>query len=228
MRLKEVIMRLKLKDFPVFKFLIIAAIVINIVQFRAIDEQANANYRALHIYEMGDLGEIGVSNSLNVRRHFATWLALGQVAPNSTIIIPSNHGFFDKSYNTDNAISRIIGLGQATTIKRVDIDISDAISGLDVKPHVVAFGEDMRPNAPMFVVAMDYDRNVALRSIGNDFIQISRATPIKTNTTFVLTHWEDVEAPFLLRHVGQAEAFRYTLLIETSLLPKDLQEELLI
>lgn len=66
----------------------LAAVALNIAQFRAIDEETRHNYRAIHAYDTPDLFEIGIGHDNSSRRWVAPFHYLGELFPGSTVITP--------------------------------------------------------------------------------------------------------------------------------------------
>lgn len=225
---EKVIMKLRLKDFPVFKLLIVVAIIINIVQFQAIEERTHQPmYKAMNRYNTDDIAVIGLASNNAIRQYYMSWFALREVAPNSKIFVSENSRFASH-YAYER---RIMAMARAKEVHTVNVDEIDIINNVNPLNHVVAFGEDSASGRkgsmyPHFVIAMDYDNSVGFKKLGSDVTQISKSAPIKNGSSFVLIDWDGPEES--LRSIDREEPFIYTLLIETALLPKDMQKELLI
>lgn len=211
-------------------FFLVAIVLINTIQFRSIEEGTNANYRALNLYETGDIVEIGLRASNTIRQYYISQFALGKVAPKATIMIPENYSLYSSNYS-----ARLYGFGQAAevnTIETIEMDDID-LDALNIDQHIVAFGEDSRTGRrnesyPFFAIAMDHDiEENKFQPLGSAIIQTSKTTPIREGAEFIVLEWEGPIEPFR-KNLERSEPYFYTLFLETSLLPADVKSELSI
>ncbi len=213
------------KGSTAFKLLIAVAIAINIVQFKTIERQTHHMYMAANRYDTDNIVDIGLAYNNAIRQYYMNWFALREIAPNSTIFISRDSRFGD-NYSYERQIT---AMGKAKRIETIDIDSSRIIDNINPIDHMVAFGEDSAEGRkgsmyPHFVIAMNHNSNVEFEKLGSDVIQINKSRPIRNGAKFVLIDWGGLEKP--LRPIERVEPFMYSLLVEVSLLPKEVQEEL--
>ena len=73
------------------RILLVAMIVaglINVIQFRGIDEKTSHNFRAAQLYETGDIFEIAIARDNSARRRVAPFYFFGELFPGSVVIVP--------------------------------------------------------------------------------------------------------------------------------------------
>ena len=216
-------MRLK-KDTLIILMILSAAVGINIGQFPLIERDASPNYRAINTYEKGDLTWIALGNSNNLRTHYMKWAALNEIAPNSTLYIPSNN-----PYNSQTQLGRAKGIGSVDQVMIIDIDQELAISNVDIERHVVAFGEDNRENYPFFAIATESssateEKVSYYRPVDSGVIQIRNDLGKKPEAEFLLVEWGGPDTAF--RGINRPSEYTYNLIIETSLLDESVREKL--
>jgi hypothetical protein len=94
--------------------------VVNVVQFPLIDKPMPPYASAIHAYPHPDVVEIGIGEDPNARSRYTAYVALAQIAPGSTVLLPTQ-GAGD-SYRTQ---ARFLGLGEAANVAYVDLDATD-------------------------------------------------------------------------------------------------------
>ena len=75
--------------FYVFMFaILVIAIVVNIVQFGAIEKKPSHNYKAWHLYESIDLFEVAITHDDSSRLYTAPFWLIGRQFPGSSFVLP--------------------------------------------------------------------------------------------------------------------------------------------
>jgi hypothetical protein len=110
--------------------LIAVAIVINVIQFKKIDDGRASNYRALPSYDTNDLFEIGISHSPSTRVRVAPFHYLGELFPKSIVVVPD--GGVDTYYPLESAA---VGFGEATSVKEASYDPEDFLNLAELKQY---------------------------------------------------------------------------------------------
>lgn len=87
----------------VLGFLIGLGILLNLVQFRAIDQDTRHNYSAVHMYHTHDLFAIAINEDNSARRWVAPFRILGQNYPRSELIVPEGTGLGGVYFNMRTA-----------------------------------------------------------------------------------------------------------------------------
>ena len=182
------------------------AVIVNILQFRAIDERAIDRYKAINRYETSDIMEIGYQSSPRHRQRYSPAIALGEHAPGSTIIIPNLESFGDivykRSLTCDCLLEecvclleklrfKLLTIGQAADVIQKPYAVGEILHGYDVKAYFIDSGEESYLYLPWAI------------AVGGDF-----------PNEFIYVQWQNsFEGP-------------YDLLIDTSLLPDNVRKEL--
>jgi hypothetical protein len=116
-----------------FALVLVAAILVNVVQFRSIDKATPRNYQAIYLYGTSDLIDIGLSSE-RFQERSSIYVALGLIAPGSTVTIPQRWPYGSREIR--------IGLhsfGKAAAV--VQADVPDELPpGFDPMPFVVVRG----------------------------------------------------------------------------------------
>lgn len=68
--------------------ILVIAIVINIVQFGAIEEKTRHNYQAWHLYESSNLFEVAITHDNSSRLRTAPFWLIGRQFPGSSFVLP--------------------------------------------------------------------------------------------------------------------------------------------
>jgi hypothetical protein len=174
---------------------LVAGVVLNVLQFRSLDDEAPRHYAALHRYETDDLVTIGHRNR-QVRSYYGLYFTLAEIAPNSTVIVSSSvltdtRGIAGRLY-AFGAVSHLVITPLSEDTFLLPADTSPGVSGLiDPTPFIVVQGSGGSRLAS-WAIALD----PAAASTG-------------PTREFAFLHWEGP--------IG--ESTRNYLLIETSLLP---------
>lgn len=206
----------------VFGTILVAAIAVNVIQFRSIDEEARHNYTAIHQYETDDFIEIGVYGSRALRDLYGLHFALALLAPHSTVITSQ-----DTPYTSDEFGTRIHGFGRVKELVVVPgdgalLELAEAAS-FDPGPHIVASGEGGQRGAPWAVAVDMTDGEVGapdaperfLRRAVRDGTRLSE--PPGDPRRFALLQWPMVD--------DESGHGYMDLLVEMSLLPQELRTE---
>jgi hypothetical protein len=111
---------------------IVVAVAVNLVQFPAIEATTPDRYQAVHAYRTHDLVRIARSFKL-VRFRYEAALALGEVAPGATLILPATG-----SFPARGLVGEMIALGRISDTRTLAYDPETLAPSLDVKQHVIA------------------------------------------------------------------------------------------
>ena len=98
-------------------YVMIVAVIVNFLQFASIEDQTRHNYRAIQLYDTGDIFEIAISRDNNARRFVAPFHFFGQMFPGSTVIIPSEG--ISSRFNFEPAM---VAFGKVAQIRRASYD----------------------------------------------------------------------------------------------------------
>ena len=216
----------------VFYSLLLIGVGINIGQFSYIEDEQSANYTALNVSKTSDAIKVGTSSSPTLRGYYLPWLTLSKIAPGSTIIVPSSSSFNDAGrVDQSGTLGRLRGYGKTSEIIIKDtrpLDVNLLVN--KTTGCVVASGENARRDLPYFAIFMDLDKCPKRTTTNQNGLYISKELPSKTNAFFLLIPWEGPSEPFLpsgkVADLDSRKADYYALLIEISLLPEDIQKEL--
>ena len=119
----------------------VAAVLLNLFQFGAIDEETRHNYKALHSYETADIFEIAISQDTSSRQRVAPFHYFGQLFPGSRVITPS--GGINTWFPFDESI---LAFGHARDVSRIPYDPEDLLD-LDVLDDYRIPSESFAPGA---------------------------------------------------------------------------------
>ncbi|MGD9501113.1 MAG: hypothetical protein AB7V40_01335 [Methyloceanibacter sp.] len=98
--------------------LLAAAIFINIVQFRRIDQSLSDASKAIHRFETPDIIVLGL-RSKDIRNTLNLYGALLEIAPDVTLIVPTGRRL------SPSFTSRVVGLSRAKLVEREDLPALD-------------------------------------------------------------------------------------------------------
>jgi len=216
-----------------FVVLLLLAIVVNVVQFPGIEQQPYPEMRALERTSTSDLTAILYRDCPWCRQRYGIHLSLGVVAPGARVIIPTpspiGTGLEVEEVNETGARLRIFG--RASNVEFVPYD-GDQLPGIDPMPYVISSGDGGIRGAP-WLLAVDPRYLPAGGVQDPDTYLLDRITgegpKVSGETrTFVLLRW-DHPRPGHPRPIEYVP-FMFTyqdLLIEASLLPADVRQELI-
>jgi hypothetical protein len=209
--------------FRLFAVLLVAAVAVNLVQFRGIDRERFREFEAVGRYETSDVARIAYENGGWHRQRYGLYLGLGTLAPGATVYIPTPSGFADDRKVADETATRLRVFGRAGRIVWVPAPAVAAGTGFDPKPYVVASGVGGARGAP-WALAVDprwarpegpADPDEYLKRI------VTGEGPRRSaeTRTFALIRWP-------VPRDGESYAYQ-DLLVETELLPDSLRSELI-
>ena len=213
-----------------FAVLLLLAIVVNVVQFPGIEQQPYPEMRALARSDTSDLTAVMYRECAWCRERFGVHLSLGVVAPGARVIIPSPTPILTSPEGEETA-ARLRLFGRASEVDFVPYDAS-GLPGIDPMPYVMSSGDGGARGAP-WLLAVD-PRYLPASGIQDPdnylFDRITGEGPKSSGETrtFVLFRWNQPR-PGHPRPIEFLE-FQYTyqdLLIEASLLPADIRQELI-
>jgi hypothetical protein len=208
--------------YRLFAVLLVAAVAVNVVQFRGIERERFREFEAVGRYETSDVARIAYENGGWHRQRYGLYLGLGTIAPGATVYIPTPSGFADDRKLADETATRLRVFGRAGRIVWVPAPAVAAGTGFDPKPYVVASGVGGARGAP-WALAVDpalprpdgpADPDEYLKRIVVGEGPRSSATV----RSFALIRWAEPR---------EGESYDYQeLLVETALLPANLRSEL--
>ncbi len=135
---------LTLRD--VFICLLIAAGLLNIIQFRDIEGHTSRRYGALTRYDTADIIPITQNESPDVRTKYNLSFAMGARFPNRIIIIPSGQMTRDLHHS-------LASFGRAARILGAKYDPRRLLDGLDYAGFMVASGSGGHRYLPFVIAA---------------------------------------------------------------------------
>jgi hypothetical protein len=199
--------------------LLVAATLVNVVQFRAIDQHTIDNFDAVHRNDTADLFELSYRECRWCRDRYGLHLALRAIAPGSTVIVPASSRYAASRNQREALTLRLYALGGVTGIEWVDYRQGSqllSVTGLDPSRYVIASGSGGEKGAP-WALAVDLpsrevDRDRFLEDALRDGAHRRSGQPRE----FILLQWD---AP------GEDSSYQ-DLLLETSLLPGSIRGEL--
>jgi len=118
-----------------FLLLCIAAVIINIIQFRFIDENRRYEFQAIVRYDTSDIMEIAYLNSKSNRRAYSPFFPLATHAPGSRVILPQKG-----PYSKPEVKVRLITVGRASELLFIDYDPDRLLIEYDIVPYIVDTG----------------------------------------------------------------------------------------
>jgi hypothetical protein len=145
---------------------LVAAILLNLVQFRAIDENTLDSFDAVHRNGTADILDLSYRECAWCRDRYGLHLALGIVAPGATVLIPTPGPHADRRYDAEEFTLRLYALADVASVRhvaypRADLLLAtDGAPGLDPAPWFVARGEG-GAKGPPWAVAVDPARRAA-------------------------------------------------------------------
>jgi hypothetical protein len=151
---------------------LVVAILFNLVQFRAIDENTVDSFDAVHRNETADILHISYRTCAWCRDRYGLHLTLGVVAPGATVLIPTPGPHVDNRYNAEEFTLRLYAFAGVASVRRVPYEdtgrllATDSGPGLDPTPFLIARGEG-GAKGPPWAVAVDPVRMASLGPTGD-------------------------------------------------------------
>lgn len=187
--------------------LLVAAILVNAAQFRAVDAAAGPGEKAVYTGETADLAVMAYRECDWCRDRYAIHIALAAIAPGSRVIVaPSDPYLLPSPYDsgadaTEEATVRLLTFGRAGEVDWLDgdgwaqdPDAPRLVAGVDPVPFIAASGPGGQKGAP-WAIAVDPDRPVPGRPANPDHF-LGRALaggefrdPAGEPGEFVLLRW---------------------------------------
>lgn len=213
-----------------FAVLLLVAVLVNVVQFPGIEQQPYPEMRALARTDTSDLTAVMYRDCPWCRQRFGIHLSLGVVAPGARVIIPSPSPILT-ALEGEETPARLRLFGRASEVDFVPFDAS-GLPGIDPMPYVISSGDGGTRGAP-WLLAVDPRYLPAGGVQDPDNYLLDRITGEGPRSsvearTFVLVRWNQPR-PGHPRPIDFMP-FVYTyqdLLIEASLLPADIRQELI-
>ena len=129
-------------------FMIVFAIVINVIEFAGIDKRTRHNYKALYLYKDVDLFKIAIAGDNSARRYVAPYYLFGKIFPHARVIIPENP--VQSWFEVDLAL---IGLARVASLETIDYNPEDLRSYLRGNELIACqLGQDLPKNEIMYSV----------------------------------------------------------------------------
>jgi hypothetical protein len=208
--------------FRLFAVLVVAAVAVNLAQFRGIDRERFREFEAVGRYETSDVARIAYENGGWHRQRYGLYLGLGTLAPGATVYIPTPSGFADDRKIADETESRLRVFGRAGRVEWVPAPAVAAGTGFDPRPFVVASGVGGARGAP-WALAVDpaLPRPAGPASPDDYLKRIVTGEGARGSAgarTFALIRWP-------VAREGEDHDYQ-ELLVETALLPASLRAEL--
>jgi hypothetical protein len=204
--------------------LLVGAIIINIAQFRGIDEGTIRNFKALQRNPAADILDLGYRQCPYCRDRYGLHLALQVAAPGSTVFVSDAGPYGASRYLTEEFTLRLYALGRVERVEWVDFQLDPRLlSPDDLDEHVVASGPGGERGAP-WLLAVDAplsglpvgDPDRFLRQALQDGEHRGNERPARE---FVVLEWPTPRE-------GSDDAHQ-DLVLETSLLPASVRGELI-
>jgi len=154
--------------------LLVAAILVNLVQFRAVDQHTIDNFDAVHRNDTPDLFALSQRECQWCRDRYSLHLALGAAAPGSTVIVPASSPYAGSRNQRESLTLRLYAIGRVAGIDWVDYRQAPRLlseTGFDPNRYVTASGPGGEKGAPW---ALAVDPSSAAR-----------------DREFVLLQWQD-------------------------------------
>jgi hypothetical protein len=206
----------------IFATLLIAAIAVNVAQFREIDNERFREFQAVGRYQTADIARVMYENGGWHRQRYGLYLGLGTLAPGATVYVPTPSAYAGDRETADEIVTRLRVFGRAGRVEWISAPTAAAGPGFDPTPYVVASGVGGARGAP-WALAVDpagprpdgaADPDDYLRDIVTAEGPRTSANP----RTFALIRWPQPRP---------GESYEYQdLLVETALLPAPARSEL--
>lgn len=132
---------------------LVAGLLLNVVQFPFIESRVSENWRAINTYGTSDLDRYP-----HAERRYGFFLALGEVAPGATLIVPPNRS--PAPTRLESFQPRIFGLARIADYERRDYDPLEIMGTFDPSEHVVREGAYEGGSFRIAVAEGDADRLV--------------------------------------------------------------------
>lgn len=152
--------------------LLVAAILVNAVQFRSVDAAADSGEQAIHIGDTSDLPTMAYRECDWCRDRYAIHIALAAIAPGSRVIVaPSDPYLLPSPYDTgadaaEEVTVRLLTFGEAGEVDWLDGDgwaqdpaAPHLVAGVDPSRFIVASGPGGLKGPP-WAIAVDPDRRI--------------------------------------------------------------------
>jgi hypothetical protein len=137
------------------KLALAVAVIINVIQFGQIEQRAGQNWKAISQWDTPDL-----VNYSHASDKYGVFIALFQLAPQATIIVPTTATQDPTRRNTIR--SRLFGIARIKTLQRQDYDPDNIISQLNFDDPNVIYGnfqDGARATADINRYFIFYQRN---------------------------------------------------------------------
>lgn len=190
-----------------FAALLVAAIVVNVGQFRAADHGVETYWQAIYRYDTADFPEISTAEDPRMRDLYGLYRVLAELAPGSTIYLPRHRS---------EVVARLYGIGDAKRVRTGGPKWAPA--GLDLERFIVASnpGGKRETDVPWAVALDEPDPRPPDLRDPVEFFPAILATDRRGGARggpreFVLVRWDDADLDPDLDY--------RLVLMETSLLP---------
>ncbi|MPZ27363.1 MAG: hypothetical protein GEV12_13365 [Micromonosporaceae bacterium] len=202
--------------------LLTAVIAVNLAQFRSVDQATVDSFDAVHRNDTADIVEISYRECDWCRDRYGLHLALGMLAPGSTVIVPATSPYAESQAQAGELTLRLTAYGRVGGVDWVGYEQPpQLLSTTDVSGSVVASGPGgakgrpwalaLAPPVPDGAGPGDPDGYVARALAAGE-----HRHPTRPPREFVLLRWDVAR-----------DAHPYQdLLVESSLLPAAVRVEL--
>jgi hypothetical protein len=205
-----------------FVLLLVAAIAVNLAQFRTINEGTSRSYAALQRYHTTDIATIGYPSS-GIWGRYGLHFALKEIAPGATVLVTMPDG----SVKRETA-GRLFAFGRIAELASVGPDFAERILAaektFDPTPYVVA-SDTREGRGNPWMIAVDSPEDVRTEDPEDPLATPWRPGLLRQPDTtptmsreFILLTWHDPEA--------EPDVAPFDLLLETSLLPEAVRKDL--
>jgi hypothetical protein len=205
-----------------FVALLIAAIAINVVQFRGIESERFREFQAVGRYETADIAAVSYRSGGWNRQRYGLFQGLGTLAPGATVHIPTPSAYSADPEIADETAVRLRVFGRVGRIEWVPAPVAAAGPGFDPTPYVVASGTGGAKGAPWALAVDPAHFRPGGPADPDDYLRdiVTGEGPSRSATVreFALIRWPQ-------RRPGQSYDYQ-ELLVETTLLPANVRSEL--
>jgi hypothetical protein len=180
---------------------------VNLIQFRAIDDAINTRYSALNRDDTSDIIEIGETYSPHFTQAYGLHLTLAKVAPGARVIMPSSGPLARGEFH-----ARLLSFGRAESAVYKDYDY-DVNAFLGNSLAVGTFHDSGYQLLDNFDLVANYDGSKRGKPWSIFMDERLRDDKSSAKREFISLIWDLPDSDYRI------------LLIETSLLPKGVQKE---
>lgn len=202
---------------------VLAAAMVNVLEFRSIDQETISFFRAWHRFGTGDVTvQMRQEDCDSCRERYDPHLALATIAPAARVIVPVPSRYARTRYLAEEWELRLRTFGDVSEVDWVTVPAGFSLGEIDLSAHVVASGPGGRRGAPWLIAADPSEYRLEPPGEPDQFLdraQSGDAPAGPPGRTFVLVSWGTPRP-------GSTYSYQ-DLLVEVPLLPEAAQRELL-